>query len=49
LAARRLLESNLSIQEIAHECGYQSMPSFTKTFVKQFGTTPSKWRSERKV
>lgn len=49
LAARRLLESNLTIQEIAHECGYQSMPSFTKTFVKQFGTTPSKWRSERKA
>ena len=49
MAARRLLESNLTIQEIAHECGYQSMPSFTKTFVKQFGSTPSKWRSERKA
>ncbi len=49
LAARRLLESNLTIQEIAHECGYQSMPSFTKTFVKHFGSTPSKWRSDRKA
>ena len=47
-AARRLLETGLSIQEIAYECGYQSMPSFTKTFVKQFGCTPSKWRKERK-
>jgi len=49
LAARRLLESNLSIQQIALECGYQSMPSFTKTFTKQFGSTPSQWRSERKA
>lgn len=49
LAARRLLESGRSIQEIAHECGYRSMPSFTKSFVKQFGSTPSKWRSERKA
>ena len=30
LAARRLLESALPIQQIALECGYRSMPSFTK-------------------
>jgi len=44
LAARRLLESKLSVQEIAYECGYCSMPSFSKLFVKQFGCTPSQWR-----
>ncbi|MFK7992763.1 MAG: cupin domain-containing protein [Granulosicoccus sp.] len=46
LAARRLLESKLSIQEIAHECGYRSMPSFSKLFLKQFGCTPSQWRRQ---
>lgn len=44
--ARRLLECGMSVQEIARECGYRSMPSFTKAFVRQFGCTPSRWRSE---
>jgi len=46
--ARRLLESNLSVQQIAMECGYNSMPSFTRSFVKQFGCTPSKWRAQHR-
>ena len=44
MVARRLLESGASIKEIAHECGYRSMPSFTKSFTRQFGCTPSVWR-----
>lgn len=44
LAARRLLETNRPIQQIADECGYRSMPSFTKAFVKLYGVSPSQWR-----
>ena len=47
-AARQLIESRLSIQEVAYQCGYRSIPSFTKSFVMQFGLTPSKWRREHK-
>ncbi len=49
MAARRLLETSCSIQEIAYQCGYRSMPSFTRSFVRQFGSTPSSWRNDRKM
>ena len=44
LAARQLLDTQLSIQQIAYQCGYQSVPSFTRAFVKYHGDTPSHWR-----
>ena len=37
LVARRLLASGASIKEIAHECGFHSMPSFSKSSSRQFG------------
>jgi len=49
LAARRLLESENSIKTIALECGYNSMPSFTKSFTKQFGDSPTAWRNANRV
>ncbi len=48
-AANRLTETARSIQAIADECGYQSMPSFTKAFVKRYGVTPSQWRRSGSV
>lgn len=48
-AARLLLETGLSVQEIAFRCGYRSIPSFNKSFVRQFGCTPSTWRKKERV
>ena len=43
--ARRLLkETNLSIVEVAFRSGYQSLPSFTRRFSKQFGIGPAAFR-----
>lgn len=47
-AARLLHESKLPIHTVAEQCGYQSMPTFIKAFVKQHGQTPSNWRESRK-
>ncbi|MGB7180787.1 MAG: AraC family transcriptional regulator [Burkholderiaceae bacterium] len=48
MAANRLLSSGLSIQQVADECGYRSMPSFTKAFIRQHGMTPSQWRLQQR-
>lgn len=43
--ARRLLkESGLSIAEVGFRSGYQSLPSFTRRFGKQFGISPAAFR-----
>lgn len=43
--ARRLLkESSLSIAEVGFRSGYQSLPSFTRRFGKQFGISPAAFR-----
>jgi len=43
--ARHLLESSdLSISEIALQCGYQRTEALTKAFRTQFRTAPSKYR-----
>lgn len=43
--ARQLLqETELSIDQIAAHCGYDSTSYFIRKFSGQFGTTPAKWR-----
>lgn len=37
--------SKSSIMEVAHECGYNSIRSFNRNFLKHTGTTPVKYRS----
>lgn len=45
-AAKRLLtKSNVSIERIAYECGFQSLSYFGKKFRARFGITPSQFRS----
>ncbi|MBE7637123.1 helix-turn-helix domain-containing protein [Sneathiella sp. P13V-1] len=45
LKARRLLHSSsLSIDEIAEQCGYESLPSFSKLFKNRFEMGPSTYR-----
>ena len=41
-----LKESNLSIAEVGFRSGYQSLPSFTRRFGKQFGISPGAFRKE---
>jgi len=43
-ARRMLKESDLSIAEVGFRSGYQSLPSFTRRFGKQFGISPAAFR-----
>ncbi len=43
-----LLNSELSIQEIASRCGYNDYNFFTKVFKGEFGVAPSKYRKDFK-
>jgi signal transduction histidine kinase/DNA-binding response OmpR family regulator len=42
-AAELLLNGELSISEVAYKVGYTLHTNFTRSFVKQFGETPSKY------
>ena len=44
--AQMLSESDRKIVEIALTCGYNDLPSFTRAFKRQFGVTPSEYRSK---
>ena len=44
-ALNMLLESNLSINDIYVNCGFNSPQSFNKAFKEQFNTTPTQYRS----
>lgn len=43
-AALLLLEKKKTITEIASEVGYNSLSSFNRMFLKEFGMSPSDWR-----
>jgi len=48
-AANHLIFSpNQTIQSIAENCGYQSIPTFTRTFKSVYAVTPSEWRMGKK-
>ena len=45
LEARRLLKySDLQIQEVAYELGYEDVQAFSRFFKKQEGLSPSKFK-----
>jgi AraC-like DNA-binding protein len=44
-AQKLLLESNLTIGEIASGCGYQSTTHFVRQFKDKTGVTPSEYRN----
>lgn len=44
-SAKRMLGTNLSIREIAERCGFHSISSFSRTFRKVTGMSPSQYRS----
>ncbi|MCA3609385.1 MAG: AraC family transcriptional regulator [Methylobacterium sp.] len=45
-AAARLAKTRQPISRIARQCGYSSVPSFTRAFAKARGTTPSQFRNQ---
>ncbi|MEE4296161.1 MAG: AraC family transcriptional regulator [Wenzhouxiangella sp.] len=44
-AVALLESSDLSVTQIAFDCGYPDLPTFSKAFRRSFGTSPSDWRS----
>lgn len=48
-AAELLIESNLNVNEIMYEVGFQNRQYFTKCFKEQFNETPSNYKSKMKV
>ena len=49
LAKRLLASQDMSIEEIAHRCGYERATSFSTLFTKSVGVSPRTWRSVAKV
>jgi AraC-like DNA-binding protein len=45
-ARRMLLDTRLSVAEIAVRVGYESLPSFTRRFGKQYGVGPGRYRRQ---
>ena len=40
-----LAETDLTIQEIAEDCGYAEHANFTTAFRKKYGVVPGRWRN----
>jgi AraC-like DNA-binding protein len=49
LACRMLVDSDVSIAEIAHRLGYEAAPSFARAFKAELGHAPGYWRTIRKT
>lgn len=48
-AKNLLLNSELSIEDIARHCGFVDQSHFTRAFTKHLGTTPGSWRRHRRL
>ncbi len=48
MAARRLLETDYSVEYIAKSCGFQNLSNFNKFFKKIYETSPQQYRLENK-
>ena len=44
-ACRLLRDTDLSIMEVAHRVGYDSVPAFSGAFKVQVGMPPASWRT----
>jgi AraC-like DNA-binding protein len=47
-AKKLLSQTNLSIEAIALDVGYENLPAFSRRFSKIFGESPSQWRVKLK-
>ena len=48
IAKRHLLESRMSIGQIAHAVGYSSEEGFRRAFRRQFEMSPAEWRDRQR-
>lgn len=46
-AARELCDGQKTLAEIADSAGYESEPSFSRAFKRQFGLPPASWRAQQ--
>jgi AraC-like DNA-binding protein len=46
LSMKLLIETELSIQAIAEECGYPEQSNFSVAFKKKYGIGPGAWRRQ---
>lgn len=46
-AAELLLHTDRAVTDIALDCGFNDLSYFIKTFKRQTGTTPAKWRAKQ--
>jgi len=44
-AAKLLRRTELRISDVAYDCGFQDLANFSKTFNREYGVSPSQWRS----
>jgi AraC-like DNA-binding protein len=47
LARSLMLSTDLTVQEICYDCGFESDSHFVRSFKNQFGNTPNQWRLAR--
>ena len=47
LATEYMLSTDLSIQQVCYECGFESDSHFIRSFKSRFNETPKKWRDSR--
>lgn len=47
-SANLLTASELSIEQVAHACGYRDVSYFNRAFKKYFGATPAAYRTQKK-
>ncbi len=48
MAARKLLETDATIQYISQSCGFKNLSNFNKFFKKHYFTSPQKYREQNK-
>lgn len=49
MVVQYLLDTDLSLEEIAYLCGFSAASHMSRTFKNEFGTTPSTYRREKKA
>lgn len=49
MAKYKLLNSDLSIQEVCYDCGFESDSHFIRSFKSEFGKTPKLWRESKRL
>ena len=47
LASNLMLHSDLTVQEVCYDCGFESDSHFVRSFKSRFGKTPNQWRLSR--